>query len=131
MILWLPRWRTATNPFYSSIPQISEPDRTRSLPNRYLNLRYEHFAAESSVDFGRACVLEEQGQRFNEVCPGIFDRRTLAGDVQFRAQSNKAVIFPLDDRGQALPSLHNPSLQQLSADSPPLRFDRKCCTLLM
>jgi hypothetical protein len=59
MILWLPRWRAATNPFCSRIPQISEPDRTRSLPNRYLNLRYEYFAAESPVDFRRACVFEE------------------------------------------------------------------------
>jgi hypothetical protein len=42
----------------------------------------------------------------DEVCPGIFDRRTLTGDVQFRAQRDKAVIFPFDDRGQALLSRH-------------------------
>jgi hypothetical protein len=59
MIRWLPRWRTATNPFRSRIRQTSSPDRTRSLPNRNLNLRNEDLTAESSGHFGWVGGLEE------------------------------------------------------------------------
>src|ERR1039458_4325041 len=52
MMRWLPRWRTAANPFYSRIRQISEPERTRSLPNRHLNLSHENFAVKALGDFG-------------------------------------------------------------------------------
>ena len=44
MTTWLPRWRTAENPSALSIPHTSRPDSTRSLPNRDLDPRYEHFA---------------------------------------------------------------------------------------
>jgi hypothetical protein len=47
MIRWLPRCRTATNPFCSRMRQTSEPESTRSLPNRYLNLRYEDLVVGS------------------------------------------------------------------------------------
>jgi hypothetical protein len=46
MILWLPRWRTATNPCRSSILQTSGPERTRSLPNGHLDLSDEDLAVQ-------------------------------------------------------------------------------------
>ena len=84
IIRWLPRWRTETNPFCSSIRHTSEPDRTRSLPNRNLNLRYKDFAVKSTGNLGFVGRLEKQRQRFDEVCARLFNRRALAGDIEFR-----------------------------------------------
>ena len=55
----LPRCRTGTNPFCSRIRQTSDPG-TRSLPNRYLDLRDENFAAEAPTDFGRSAVSKNR-----------------------------------------------------------------------
>ena len=56
---WLPRWRTATNPFCSRVRQSSEPERTRSLPNRDLNLSCKNFAMKAPRDLGRGGSFEE------------------------------------------------------------------------
>ncbi len=59
---WLPQWRTATNPFRSSIRQTSSPKRTRSLPNRNLDLGNKDFVAEAAGDLGGIRGFEEQGK---------------------------------------------------------------------
>ena len=99
MIRWLPRWRTAANPFLSRIRQTSEPERTRSLPKQNLNLRHEDFLVKPSGDFGRRGCLEEQRERFNEVGSRFFNRRALAGNVEIRAERDETIIFTFDDRG--------------------------------
>jgi hypothetical protein len=48
------------NPFCSRIRQISEPERTRSLPNRHLNLGHEHFVVKAPGDFRRGRRFEKQ-----------------------------------------------------------------------
>jgi hypothetical protein len=40
-------------PFCSRIRQTSEPERTRSLPNRYLDLSYKDLAVSPPSDFRR------------------------------------------------------------------------------
>jgi hypothetical protein len=59
MMRWLPRCRTATNPLCSRIWQTSSPERTRSLPNRNLDLGDEDLTVEAPGYFGRVGRLEE------------------------------------------------------------------------
>ena len=77
--------------------QVSEPERTRSLPNRHLDLRHEDFAAEAPGDFGRVCALEKESKRLDQVRSGLFDGCALARDIELRAQRYETVIFPFDD----------------------------------
>ena len=60
-------------PFCSRMRQTSEPERTRSLPNRHLNLRHEDFAMEAPADFGRSRRFEEQCECLDEVGSRFFD----------------------------------------------------------
>ena len=87
--------------------QISEPDRTRSLPNRHLNLGHEDVVVKAPVNFGRGGRFEEQGERFDEVGSRLFDGRTLARNVELRAQSYEAITLTFDDRDYALRWLHS------------------------
>src|SRR5947209_1843553 len=101
IIRWLPRWRIATNPFPSRIRQTSSPERTRTLPNRNLNLRHENLTAETAGNFGWVGGLEEQRKCFYQIRSGLFYRGALAGDVEFRAESHKSLVFAFDDGGKA------------------------------
>src|ERR1035438_5528567 len=112
MIRWLPCWRTAANPCSSRIRQISEPERTRSLPNRHLNLSHENFVVRASGNFGRGGGFEEQCERLDEVDSRFFNRRTFARNIEFRTKSHKTVVLTFDNRGQALRQLHDPSLHR-------------------
>lgn len=104
---WLPRWRTARKPCTSRIWQISRPDRTRSLANRDLNLGHQHLAVIAPLHLGRICSFKKKSERFHQIRPGLFDRSALTGNVEFRAQRHKGVVFPLNDRCQALRPLHD------------------------
>jgi len=97
--------------------ETSEPERTRSLPNRHLDLRHEDFAVKAPVDFGRRGCLEEQCERLDEVGSRLFNGRPLTRDVKLRAQGYETVALTLYDRGYAVRWLHSPSLQQLPARS--------------
>lgn len=107
---WLPRWRTERKPYYS--------ERTRSLPNRDLDLGYKDIAVVPPAHLGRVRRFKKQRQSFDQVRPSLFNGRTLAGDVEFRTQGDETVVLPLDDGGQALSSLHESSLQQSAGGSP-------------
>lgn len=61
MIAWLPLVRTFRKPLDSRIRHASAPDRTRSLPNRYLNLCHENIRVQAALDFRRVSRLEEEG----------------------------------------------------------------------
>jgi hypothetical protein len=82
MTRWLPRWRTATNPFCSRIRQTSDPERTRSLPNRDLNLSHENLAARAPGDFGRGGVSK------NSVSASMRLARASSMDASWLAMSN-------------------------------------------
>src|ERR1035441_10140181 len=112
MMRWLPCCRTAANPCRSRIRQMSEPDRTRSLPNRNLDLSDKDLVAQPAGHLGGSGCLEKQGQRFDQVDSRFFNRRTLTGNIEFRAQRHKTVVLTFDDRGQMLRWLHGPSLHQ-------------------
>src|ERR1022692_3362370 len=128
MIRWLPRWRTATNPFCSRIRQISDPERTRSLPNRDLNLSHENLVARAPGDFGRGGSFEEQRKRLDEVSSRFFNGGALARDVELRAQRRKNVVLKRVANGPAwsiapsrfLPGVMNSFNGRLTmpADSP-------------
>ena len=111
MIRWLPFWRTGTNPFCSRMRQISKPERTQSLPNRELNLSYEHFSVESARDFGWAGCFEEERERLNEVGAGFFNGCALAGDVEFRAERDETLVLAFDECCYSLRRLHDPSVR--------------------
>jgi hypothetical protein len=42
-------------------------ERTRSLPNRNYDLRYEHLIVQAARDLGRVGHLEEKRQRFHQI----------------------------------------------------------------
>lgn len=65
--------------------QISKPERTRSLPNRDLNLSHEDFVVRAPGDFRWGCSLEEQSEGLDKVCSRFFNRHTFASDVELRA----------------------------------------------
>ena len=77
--------------------QTSAPERTRSLPNRYLELSYEDLVVRAASDFRRRSLFEEQRERLDQVGARLFYRRALARNTKFRAQGDKAVILALDN----------------------------------
>src|ERR1700682_126160 len=93
MMQWLPRLRTCANPCDSRIWHTSEPERTRSLPNRHLNLRHEHLAVQPARDFRLVRGLKEEGQRLDEVRACFLDGGSLTCNVKLRTQRNKAIVF--------------------------------------
>ena len=93
MIWWLPRWRTA---------KTSAPERTRSLPNHYLDLSYENIVVRAPGDLRWGCGLKEQSQRLNQIGAGLFNRFPLTRDIEFRAQRYKTIVLSLNDSRQSL-----------------------------
>src|ERR1700678_230630 len=108
IMTWLPRLRTSTNPSRERITQTWRPDRTRSLPNLDLKTRNENFGAAAAFYLARICRLKKKFDRLLKVVAGRFDRIALAGYIEFRAQSDIAIAFALNDRGELLCVLHTP-----------------------
>ena len=79
------------------IRQISEPERTRSLLHRYLDLRHEDFVAVAPGDFRRVCGLEKKSQRLDQISAGLFDGCALARDIELRAQRYEAINLSFND----------------------------------
>lgn len=103
---WLPRCRTLANPLASSIWHTSRPERRRSLPNRNLDAGHEDVRMQSAIDFRPVRRLEEQLQRLDEVGSRRFDSRSLARDVEFRAEGYVLVTLAFDDGGQLAGRFH-------------------------
>ena len=103
--MWLPRWRTLTNPCCSKTAQSCRPEKILSLPNGDLKPGHEHLAVHAALDLRRVGRFEEQLQGFDQVHACFIDRGALAGNVHLRAQGYIAVALPFDDRRQ-LPGLH-------------------------
>jgi hypothetical protein len=68
------------NPWCSRIWQISEPERTRNLPN--LDLRDKDFVVEPLDDFRRVRRFEEKADCLNQVCSRLFNRPAFTGDIE-------------------------------------------------
>lgn len=120
--IWLPRRRTSTNPRSARTRQTSSPDRTRSLPNEYLDLRDENLAVEAPGDFRGIRGLEEQLQRFDQVLPCGFHRFALARDVQLGTEGDIRVVFALDDGGQLTCGFHDRYSTASKAGAAPASF---------
>src|SRR6266478_5327431 len=88
--------------------QTSRPERTRSLPNLYLEPRDKNFGVTAAFYLARICRLKKQLDRFLKIVARRFDRIALAGYVEFRAKPDIAVTFPLNNRGELLCLLHTP-----------------------
>ena len=61
MTTWLPRLLTSSNPCAARIRQTCRPERTRSLPNRNLDLGHVDLGAQAPLDFLGGGRLEEKG----------------------------------------------------------------------
>ena len=62
--IWLPRLRTSSKPDFLKIAQMSLPDRTRNLANRYLDLSDENLVSKPLLEFFGGSRLKKQPQRF-------------------------------------------------------------------
>ena len=94
----------------SNIRQTSSPERTRSLPNRDLDLGYEHLAMEPTSDLALIGRLEKQAKCLDKIRAGLLDRGTLARDIQLRTERDETVVFALDYGGHPLQLGHASSL---------------------
>jgi len=81
----LPLCLTAMNPCCSRMRHNSSPERTRSLPNRDLNLSHKHLAMHAARDLLVIRYFEKQGQSLNQVGSRFFNGGALASDIHFRA----------------------------------------------
>src|SRR6266545_3195095 len=97
MTTWLPRRRTSRKPCCSRIWQTSRPEKTRSLPTRRQELRYEDVPAPTFQDLFMIRCLKEEIDGFSQMCQGIFDGITLTCDVELRAESNIGIVFTFND----------------------------------
>src|SRR5262245_30482829 len=106
MTMWLPRRRTSANPAASRILHTSRPERTRSLPNRYLDAGDEHFSMQAALDFARIRGFEKELQRFDQILLRRFNRLVLTCNIELRAQCHIPVVFPLNHGRQLVRRLH-------------------------
>lgn len=102
--------------------QTSRPERTRSLPNRNLDLSDNQLPAVPPAHLSRLCCLEKQRQGFHQVRACFFEGRALTGDIQFRTQRDEAIVLRLNDSGQALRSLHNLGLHVADCMNNPVSW---------
>ena len=77
--------------------QASRPDRTRSLTNRNLDLRYVDFASQAPIDLAGRCGLEAQGKGFGEIVAGLGHGLALARNVQIGAERHIAIAAARPD----------------------------------
>jgi hypothetical protein len=68
---------------------------------------------KAAGDLGRGSCFEKQSQRLDQIDSGFFNRSALARNAKLWAQRDKTVILTLDNRGQPLCCLHDPSLHQV------------------
>jgi hypothetical protein len=78
------------------IPTELRAEKTRSLPNRDLDLGYKHLAMETTRDLGFISYFEEKRKSLDEISSSFFNRRPFTGNVQFWTETHESVIFALD-----------------------------------
>jgi hypothetical protein len=69
----------------------------RSPPNRDLYLSDEDVGLKPPIYLGSVRRLEKQRQRLGQMGTSLFDRVTLAGDVELWAKGDVAVSLPFDN----------------------------------
>src|SRR5271157_3205066 len=94
---WLPLLRTSTKPCFAKMAHTSRPDRTRSLPNGYLDLCHKQIAMQPLLDLVVRGRLEKQLQGFFEILPRLLHRITLTGNIKFGAERHVSVTFPFNN----------------------------------
>jgi len=77
-----------------------EPQSTRSLPNKHLDLSDENITHQSLFDFRRRRAFEKKFKSLTKIIIGILDRVTLAGNIQLGTKGHEAIAFGLNDCGQ-------------------------------
>jgi len=100
--IWLPFRRTSENPWRDKMAHTSCPERTRSLPNLYLESGNKHFPVLPAVDLSLVGSFQEQFNCFLKVLAGGLDGVALAGNVELRAQSDIASTFALNNGRELL-----------------------------
>src|SRR6266853_374552 len=95
-----PLWRTTRKPSFSSMRQISWPEKTPSLGIRRLEPRDEHLRMKTALDLFVRRAFEEKLDRFFQIGRRFFYRLALAGDIELRAERDVALAFALDDCGE-------------------------------
>jgi hypothetical protein len=103
---WLPLRRTSENPWRDKMAQTCRPEKTRSLPNFYLESRDKNFSVSSALDLTLVSGLQKQFNGFLKILAGRLNGVTLAGNVELGAQSDVTIPFTLDDGRQLLHALH-------------------------
>src|SRR5258708_12337908 len=88
--------------------QASRSERTRSLPNLNLEPRDKNFGGTAAFYLARICRLKKQLDCFLKIVARRFDHITLAGYLEFRANPDITVTFPLNNRAAFLRFLHPP-----------------------
>ena len=73
---------------------------TRSLANRYLDVRHIDFFVEPTLDFLSRSRLVEQLQGFFQIGPRLGYARALTRDVKLGTKGKVAIAFTLDNRSQ-------------------------------
>src|SRR5258708_10977451 len=61
---------------------------------------------QSPSDFRWVCRFEKELQGLDEVAPRRFNRLTLAGDIELRAERHVRTVLAFNDRGQVLGGLY-------------------------
>ncbi|SPE28341.1 hypothetical protein SBA6_1100015 [Candidatus Sulfopaludibacter sp. SbA6] len=70
-----------------------------SLLNRDLNLSDEDLVVRASGNFEWGGRFEKQCERLDQVGARLFNRCTLARNIELRAQRHETVVFTFDNRG--------------------------------
>jgi hypothetical protein len=79
--------------------QTSRPEKTRSLPNLYLESGNKDLSVPSALDLTFVGGFQERFNRFLKIPAGGFDTVALAGNVEFGTQSDVAIAFAFNDGG--------------------------------
>src|ERR1035438_9419703 len=105
-------WTRSRRPLRSKIRPSTQPTFRRTPQRKRVIAHHENFVVKTPGDLRRVGSFEEQRNRLDEVCSRFFNGCTLARDIELRAQRHKSVALTLDNRGEALCWLHDPSLPQ-------------------
>ena len=75
-------------------------------------MRHKHIFSKAIADFIGRRTFEKQLQCFPEIIASRLNTVPLTGNIQFRAQCNKAIIFPLYDGCQSFIHWLEPKFDQ-------------------
>ena len=101
------------NPWPASIWQTSSPERTRSLPNRDLQLGHVDLVGEASDNFIRRSRLEKKLECLLKIGACFLDCVALAAHIELGAECHEAAVFRVNDRSHISGHAVSPRLEEL------------------